>query len=96
MEWLPKCVELEMAVGSQRWLDMMVLYCHNAAGKDREFADRASRMCREMIGRSEETMELVYELETLEGVNPVAETALFLKETIEKDKQRIVLLHDLE
>ncbi|GJT87671.1 hypothetical protein Tco_1069388 [Tanacetum coccineum] len=26
MEWLPKCAELEMVVGSQKWLDMMVLY----------------------------------------------------------------------
>ncbi|GJU26597.1 hypothetical protein Tco_1165218 [Tanacetum coccineum] len=47
MEWLPKCAELEMAVGSQNWLGMMVVYCRNAAKEDREFATRVNSVSME-------------------------------------------------
>ncbi|GJU88437.1 hypothetical protein Tco_1300860 [Tanacetum coccineum] len=59
MEWLPKCAELEMAVGSQNWLGMMVVYCRNAAKEDREFATRVNRMHGDMIVACEdrETMD---------------------------------------
>ncbi|GJY40371.1 hypothetical protein Tco_0427641 [Tanacetum coccineum] len=59
MEWLPKCAKLEMAVGSQNWLGMMVVYCRNAAKEDREFATRVNRMRGDMIVACEdrETMD---------------------------------------
>ncbi|GJU88766.1 hypothetical protein Tco_1301189 [Tanacetum coccineum] len=68
MEWLPKCVELEMAVGSQNWLGMMVVYCRNAAKEDREFATRVNRMRGDMIVACEDRVSFVAELETLSDV----------------------------
>ncbi|GJW22733.1 hypothetical protein Tco_0033355 [Tanacetum coccineum] len=68
MEWLPKCAELEMAVGSQNWLGMMVVYCQNAAKEDWEFATRVNRMRGDMIVACEERVSFVTELETLSDV----------------------------
>ncbi|GJT87010.1 hypothetical protein Tco_1068727 [Tanacetum coccineum] len=56
MDWLPMCAELEMVVGSQKWLDMMML----------------------------------------SDVIATAKTAVFFKETMDRDDGRVLLLHDLE
>ncbi|GKF23915.1 hypothetical protein Tco_0076237 [Tanacetum coccineum] len=44
MEWLPKCAELEMAVGARTWLDMMTVYCRESESEHRDFALQMNRL----------------------------------------------------
>ncbi|GKB32101.1 hypothetical protein Tco_0871502 [Tanacetum coccineum] len=77
MEWLPKCVELEVAAGSQKWLDMMVLYCRKSASEDLKFVRQINRLRVEMIVTCEDMVAFVQELETLLSVVVTAKTAAF-------------------
>ncbi|GJV66537.1 hypothetical protein Tco_1482046, partial [Tanacetum coccineum] len=96
MEWLLKCAELEMAIGSQKWLDMMVLYCRRSTDEDREFARQMNRLCGEMIFACEERVAFVQELESSSGVIATAKTVNCLNATMIKDDGRIMQLHNLE
>ncbi|GJY01185.1 hypothetical protein Tco_0359337 [Tanacetum coccineum] len=96
MEWLPKSAELEMVVGSQKWLDMMVLYCRRSAHDDREFARQMNRFCGETICVCEDMVSFVQELESLSGVTVTTKMAKFLNETMAKDDGRVLQLHNLE
>ncbi|GKC46842.1 hypothetical protein Tco_1064564 [Tanacetum coccineum] len=96
MEWLPKYAELEMAVGLQKWLDMMVLYCRRSADEDREFTRQMNRLRGEMICVCEERVAFVQDLESLSGVIARAKMADFLNEAMIKDNRRIIQLHNLE
>ncbi|GJY32429.1 hypothetical protein Tco_0415924 [Tanacetum coccineum] len=88
MDGLPMCVELEIAVGSRGWLDMMVLYCRKSAAEDREVALRFNRLCGDRIVTFKNRMAFVHELENVTGVSVVAKTIVFLKEMMEKEDSR--------
>nr|GFB61493.1 hypothetical protein [Tanacetum cinerariifolium] len=96
MEWLPKCAKLELAVGSQKWLDMMVLYCRKSVFEDSEFARKMNRLRGETIVACEDMVAFVQEHETLSGVAMTAKTADFLNENMIKDDGRVLQLHNLE
>nr|GEV64819.1 hypothetical protein [Tanacetum cinerariifolium] len=48
MAWLPKCEELERAVGGRNWLDMMIVYFDEYAYEQREFNRRLNGLIGEM------------------------------------------------
>ncbi|GJQ90603.1 hypothetical protein Tco_0001742 [Tanacetum coccineum] len=96
MEGLPMCAELEMAVGSRRWLNMMVLYYRKLASEDQEVALRFNRLRGDRNVAFEDKMDFVQELESVMGVSVVAKTAVFLKEMMEKEDSREYHLENLE
>ncbi|GJZ41362.1 hypothetical protein Tco_0588248 [Tanacetum coccineum] len=96
MEGLPMCAELEMAAGSREWLNMMVLYCRKSASEDREVALHFNRLRGDRIVSFEDRMAFVHELESVMGVSVVAKTAVFLKETMEKEDSGDYHLENLE
>ncbi|GKE56652.1 hypothetical protein Tco_1495837 [Tanacetum coccineum] len=69
MDWLPMCAELEMKVGSRKWLDMMLLYCQNSATEDRELALRFNRMRGDRVVAFEDMMAFIHELQSVTGVS---------------------------
>nr|GEV52885.1 hypothetical protein [Tanacetum cinerariifolium] len=75
---------------------MMVLYCYKSVAKDREFTIRVNKLRGEMIVACEDKVSFVEELETLSDVIATVKTVVFLKETMDKDYGRMLLLHDLE
>nr|GEY80516.1 hypothetical protein [Tanacetum cinerariifolium] len=75
---------------------MMVLYCQKSAAEDQEFGIRVNKLRGKMIVACEKRMYFVEELKMLSDVIATANTAVFLKETMDKDDGRLLLLHDLE
>ncbi|GJV28189.1 hypothetical protein Tco_1384637 [Tanacetum coccineum] len=69
---------------------------NQSVAEDREFGIRVNRLRGEMIVVYEDKVSFVEELETLSGVIATAKTAVFLKETMDNDDGRVLLLHDLE
>ncbi|GJZ45325.1 hypothetical protein Tco_0592921 [Tanacetum coccineum] len=67
MDWLPMCAELEMVVGSQKWLDMMVLYCQKSVTEDREFdviaTAKTAVFFKETMGEDDGRVLLLHDLE---------------------------------
>ncbi|GKC61470.1 hypothetical protein Tco_1089068 [Tanacetum coccineum] len=96
MDGLPICAELKMAVGSPKWLDMMVLYCRKVASEDREVALRFNRLHRDMIVGFVDRMAFVHELKSVEGVFIAAKTAMFFREMMEKEDNMDYHLENLE
>ncbi|GKE51642.1 hypothetical protein Tco_1486798 [Tanacetum coccineum] len=112
MEWLPKCVELEVAACSQKWLDMMVLYCQKSASEDLKFVRQINRLRGETIVTCEDMImikddERVMQLHNLEReaeeravekdrVIVTVKTAEFLNDIMVEDDGRVLQLHNLE
>ncbi|GJX48311.1 hypothetical protein Tco_0273501 [Tanacetum coccineum] len=88
MDWLPMCAELEMKVGSRKWLDMMLLYCQNSATEDRELALRFNRMRGDRVVAFEDMMAFIHELQSVTGVSVTAKTAVFFNEMMEIEDSR--------
>ncbi|GKE48247.1 hypothetical protein Tco_1479505 [Tanacetum coccineum] len=96
MDGLPMCAELEMAVGSPKWLDMMVLYCRKAASEDWEVAFHFNRLRGDRVVGFKDRMAFVHELESVEGVSVAVKTDVFLKEMMEKEDKTNAGSHFLE
>nr|GEY68196.1 hypothetical protein [Tanacetum cinerariifolium] len=63
MASLLKCWTLQERVGGWEWVDMMVLYCQNAAADDREFTRRINAILQEMVVAYDERVDFIRELE---------------------------------
>ncbi|GKD52053.1 hypothetical protein Tco_1281029 [Tanacetum coccineum] len=87
---MPTNIELTLEQSQQGVSDNVLV------AEDREFGIRVNRLRGEMIVVYEDKVSFVEELETLSGVIATAKTAVFLKETMDNDDGRVLLLHDLE
>ncbi|GJW82768.1 hypothetical protein Tco_0155913 [Tanacetum coccineum] len=79
------CVKLEEAVGAQNWLDMVTLYCRKFASEHREFAIKMNRLHGEIIKACQDRIAFVRELKSVASVTVTANTAMFLKEMMDKE-----------
>ncbi|GKD65577.1 hypothetical protein Tco_1307685, partial [Tanacetum coccineum] len=64
------------------WVDMMVLYCQNAAAVDREYARRINALLQEMVVAYDERVDFIWEMEFVPGVVAAVKTAEFLNENL--------------
>ncbi|GJU45672.1 hypothetical protein Tco_1202938 [Tanacetum coccineum] len=95
MAWLPKCEELERAVGGRNWLDMMTVYFDEYAYEQREFTRRLNGLIGEMNEACADRMAFVQELRSVAGESVPAKTAVFLEEMMNKEGSREWQLADL-
>ncbi|GKC67388.1 hypothetical protein Tco_1099986 [Tanacetum coccineum] len=96
MAWLPKCAELQEAVGSWEWVYMMVLYCRRSVVEDHKFARQINRLRGEMTVASEERVYFVQELEIMAGVIASQKTTESLNKTQVKDDEKMIQLQNLK
>ncbi|GJS39083.1 hypothetical protein Tco_0564126 [Tanacetum coccineum] len=80
MAWLPKCEELERAVGGHNWLDMMIVYFDEYAYEQREFTRRLNGLIGEMNEACADRIAFVRELRSVAGESVPAKAAVFLEE----------------
>ncbi|GJU19740.1 hypothetical protein Tco_1153082 [Tanacetum coccineum] len=82
MTWLPKCKELERAVGGRNWLDMMIVYFDEYAYEQREFTRRLNGLIGEMNEACADRMAFVQELWSVAGESVHAKT---VREIVDKE-----------
>ncbi|GKA47730.1 hypothetical protein Tco_0740613 [Tanacetum coccineum] len=85
MTWLPKCKELERAVGGRNWLDMMIVYFDEYAYEQREFTRRLNGLIGEMNEACADKMAFVQELQSVAVESVPAKTAVFLEQMMNKE-----------
>ncbi|GJV08085.1 hypothetical protein Tco_1345741 [Tanacetum coccineum] len=94
MSWLRRCAELREAAQSDEWVEMLVLYCWRSAEED--FRVAGVKLCEEVAAANEETSYFIQELDVVPGLVVVTQkTSEFLKETQEKDDERLRQLEAL-
>ncbi|GJS91608.1 hypothetical protein Tco_1296005 [Tanacetum coccineum] len=90
------CAELREAAGSNDWVEMLVLYCWRSVEKDFRVAGVINKLCEEVVDANEETSYFIQELDDVPGwVVATRKTSVFLKETQEKDNERLQQLEAL-
>ncbi|GJW23169.1 hypothetical protein Tco_0033791 [Tanacetum coccineum] len=95
MAWLPKCEELERAVGGHNWLDMMIVYFDEYAYEQREFTRRLNGLIGEMNEACADRIAFVRELRSVAGESVPAKATVFLEEMMNKEGSREWQLADL-
>nr|GEU77108.1 hypothetical protein [Tanacetum cinerariifolium] len=95
MAWLPKCEELEIAVGGRNWLDTVIVYFDEYAYEQREFTHRLNGLIGEMNEACVDRTAFVQELRSVVGEYVPAKTAVFLEQMINKEGSREYQLADL-
>ncbi|GJW38828.1 hypothetical protein Tco_0064673 [Tanacetum coccineum] len=96
MEWLPKCEDLERAVGGRNLLDMMIVYFDEYAYEHREFVRRVNRLIGEMNKACADRMAFVRELRSMAAKSMPAKIAMFLEKMMNIEGSREWQLADLE
>ncbi|GJX33437.1 hypothetical protein Tco_0243292 [Tanacetum coccineum] len=89
MTSLTKCMALKERVGDWEWVDMMALYCRNAAEEDNEFARRVGVLLEEMEAAYKERVDFIKELKAVPDVDAAVKTAEFLNNVLWKDERRL-------
>ncbi|GJR64932.1 hypothetical protein Tco_0010997 [Tanacetum coccineum] len=95
MTWLPKCKELERAVGGRNWFDMMIVYFNEYAYEQREFTRRLNGLIGEMNEACADRIAFVQELRSVAGESVPAKTTVFLEQMMNKEGSRECQLADL-
>ncbi|GJR48363.1 hypothetical protein Tco_1316466 [Tanacetum coccineum] len=90
MAWLPKCEELERAVGV-----MTIVYFDEYAYEQREFTRRLNGLIGEMNEACADRMAFVQELRSVTGESVPTNTAVFLEQMMNKEGSRECQLADL-
>ncbi|GKD42731.1 hypothetical protein Tco_1267376 [Tanacetum coccineum] len=92
MAELHRCNELRHSCCSNEWEDMFMLYCRRAATEDSSLVGEINRLCDKLTSRIEEREYFIDELDLLVDSFVPEKMAEFLKETQEKDKNRLMKL----
>ncbi|GKA87246.1 retrovirus-related pol polyprotein from transposon TNT 1-94 [Tanacetum coccineum] len=96
MAELPRCNELRRSCCSKEWEDMFILYCRRAtAAEYLSLAGEINGLCDGLTASNEEREYFIDELDLLVDRFVPEKMAEFLKETQEKDKNRLMRLQIL-
>ncbi|GJY32428.1 hypothetical protein Tco_0415923 [Tanacetum coccineum] len=90
-----RCHELRRSCCSKEWEDMFILYCRRAAAEDGSLAMEINRLCDGLTARIEDREYFIDELDTLADIFVPEKMAEFLKETQDKDRNRLMRLQIL-
>ncbi|GJY14888.1 hypothetical protein Tco_0385310 [Tanacetum coccineum] len=90
-----RCHELRWSYCSKEWEDMFILYCRRAVAEDGSLAMEINRLCDGLTARIEEMEYFIDELGTLADIFVLEKMAEFLKETQDKDRNRLMRLQIL-
>ncbi|GKB46468.1 hypothetical protein Tco_0897221 [Tanacetum coccineum] len=76
-------------VGDWEWVDMMALYCRNAAEEDNEFARRVGVLLEEMEAAYKERVDFIKELKAVPDVDAAVKTAELLNHVLWNNEMRL-------
>ncbi|GJW72696.1 hypothetical protein Tco_0129613, partial [Tanacetum coccineum] len=95
MAELPMCDELRRSCCSKEWEDMFIQYCHRAAIEDSSLASEINGFCAGRTARIEQREHFIDELDGLLDMFVPKKMAKFMKETQDKDRNRLMRLQIL-
>ncbi|GKC61469.1 hypothetical protein Tco_1089067 [Tanacetum coccineum] len=95
MEALSRCDELRRATMSPEWEDMFMLYCRMAIDEDEKLVRDIKGLCDGLTAVIEERENFVDELGILSNMFVPSKMAEFLKETQDKDTNKLMKLQIL-
>ncbi|GJY86887.1 hypothetical protein Tco_0500913 [Tanacetum coccineum] len=95
MEALPRCDELRRSSCSEEWEDMIILYYRRAIVEDSNLAREIDGFCAGLTARIEKREYFIDELDVLADRFVPEKMAEFMKETQEKERNRLMRLQIL-
>lgn len=83
------CVKLRNDANSNKWSEMLIFYCRQAATEDIEIAREISKLSMKLVQVITERGRLIEELQTIENMY-VEKTLEHLRQTQVKDDQKFM------
>ena len=85
----PKCDQLRAEANSNKWSEILVMYCRQSSAKDIEMARQMGAICGKLLTITQERLSFIHELETV-GDTYAQKTAEYLREVQSKDDQKVM------